>query len=230
MNEHPSYLVFQHLGRFLESRGLVPAEGADLDTSRDRFITELGHIGYYRLDAVSRGAAYKIVIIIVLALRGKYTDHGPQLRGLVSSLNSEDFAREGRLAEVIVVAPEDIMKKKNMTDVIEDFRAAAAAGEPSPGTPDGPTPAADYYNMYPYHVFSLDIPRCQIVPLHEIAQPAEVQAFLARELLALRDLPMVASSNPPVVWIGGRPGQVVRIQCPSETAGEAYKYCVVTGP
>ena len=166
--------------------------------------------------------------ILVLALRGKYTDHGPQLRGLVSSLNSEDFAREGRLAEVIVVAPEEIMKKKNMTDVIKDFRAAAAAGEPSPGTSDGPTPAADFYNMYPYHVFSLDIPRCQIVPLHEIARPAEVQTFLARERLALRDLPMVASSNPPVIWIGGRPGQVVRIRYPSETAGEAYNYCVVS--
>jgi DNA-directed RNA polymerase subunit H (RpoH/RPB5) len=126
------------------------------------------------------------------------------------------------------VAPEEIMKKKNMTDVIKDFRAAAAAREPSPGTPDGPPPAAAYYNMYPYHVFSLDIPQCQIVPRHEIARPAELQAFLARERLALRDLPMVASSNPPVVWIGGRPGQVVRIQHPSETAGEAYIYCVVS--
>jgi DNA-directed RNA polymerase subunit H (RpoH/RPB5) len=224
MNEHPSYLVFQHLGRFLNSRGLTASPGADLDTARDRFITELDHIGYYRLDASDErpGGDRRIVTLLVLALRGKYTEQGPQLRGLVSSLNSEEFAREGRLAEVIVVAPQDIMKKKNMTDVIKDFRAASAAGGSSPGTP-----AADHYNIYPYHVFSLDIPRCQIVPRHEIAPTAEVLAFLARERLALRDLRMVAASNPPVVWIGGRPGQVVRIHRASETAGESYDFCLV---
>ena len=187
----------------------------DLDTPRDRFITGLNHIGYYRLDARdNREDAYKIVTILILALSGKYTDHAPYLRGLVSSLNSEGFVREGRLSEVIVVAPDEIMKKKNMTDVIRDFRAAASA--------------ADYYNLYPYSVFSLNIPQCQIVPLHEIVSLPEQTAFLARERLALRDLPMVASSNTPVVWIGGRPGQVIRIRHPSETAGEAYQYCVVS--
>ncbi|GFR88168.1 DNA-directed RNA polymerase subunit H [Elysia marginata] len=234
MDEHPSFLVFKHLERFLECRSLTPPVGIDFNTPRSRFITELEHIGYYRLDAVTRpgdpaSAAYreKTVTIFVLALRGKYTEHAPHLRGLIASLNSENFSREKRLLEVIVVAPEETMKKKNMTDVVKSFRAAAAAGGPTPGSLDGPTPAAEYYNMYPYHVFSLDIPRAQIVPRHTIVSPEKVQAFLARERLSRHDLPLIASSNPPVVWIGGRPNQVICIEHASETAGKAYVYCVV---
>lgn len=219
MNEHPSFLVYQHLGPFLKSRGLE-VSGGSLDTPRDRFTTELDHIGYFRLDATGggTGTGTGTTVILVLSLRGKYTDHGPQLRGLISSLNSEDFAREGRLAEIIVVAPEEVMKKKNMTDVVADFRAAA-------GKPEA---LAKDYNMYPYHVFSLDIPRAQCVPTHEIADAAEVRAYLARERLSLADLRRVAASNPPVIWIGARPGQVVRIHAPSETAGESYDYCLVS--
>jgi DNA-directed RNA polymerase subunit H (RpoH/RPB5) len=228
MNEHPSYLVYQHLGRFLESRGLVPVSEEALGAPRDRFTTELHQIGYFRLDAFSEaapGGVRRIVTILVVALRGKYTEHGPQLRGLVSSLDSEDFAREGRLAEVIVVVPEAIMRKKNMTDVIRGFRAAPAPAAEEEEEGAGPR---IYYNIYPYHVFSLDIPRAQIVPLHEIAPLAEVEAFLMRERLTVDDLKRIAASNPPVVWIGARPGEVVRIVSPSETAGEALGYCLVS--
>lgn len=215
MNEHPSYLVYLHLGRFLASRGLAPARPEALETPRDRFITELEHVGHFALEARAPGG--EVVVLFVLAPRGKYTDHGPQLRDLVRAQSSSDAARARRLDEVIVVAPEEVLQKKNMTDVVAAFQAAAAAGGPG----------ARHYNLYPYHVFSLDIPRAQIVPPHELATPAEVRALLARERLALRDLPRIAAASPPVVWLGGRPGQVVRIRFPSETAGEAYKYCVV---
>lgn len=234
MNEHPAFLVFQHLGRFLESRGLVPAEGSDLDTPRERFVTALDRIGYYRLDATprpdGRGAAYKIVtVILVLPPGGKYTDHGPHLRGLIASLHSENFAREGRLAEVIVVAPEEIMKKKNMTDVVKGFRDAPEENTQKKKNRKGSfQPPAVGYNMYPYHVFSLDIPQAQCVPRHTIVPAAEAKAFLTRERVSPRDLPQVASSDPPVVWIGARPGQIVRIEYASATAGKAYNYCYVS--
>jgi DNA-directed RNA polymerase subunit H (RpoH/RPB5) len=151
---------------------------------------------------------------------GKYSEQGPWLRKLVVSLNTEAFAREKRFAEVIVFAPEETMHRKNIQDAIADLRAAATA-IPSKGS--GP----DFYNLYAYHVLSLDIPRAQCVPTHELADPAEVQAYLARERRTLADLRRISANDPPVVWIGARPGQVVRIHAPSETAGEAYDYCYV---
>lgn len=211
MNEHPSFLVYQLLGRFFESRGLTPVKADALALDKYKFTSELEHVGYFRVDA--EGDDQKVVAVILLALQGKYTEHGPQLRGLITTLNSEGFAREGRLGEVIVIAPEDIMRKKNMTDVVDTFRAAAAD---------------TLYNMYPYHVFSLDIPRAQIVPKHEVISEAEAKAFLTRERLGLADLKRIPVSNPPVVWIGARPGQVVRITAPSEATRETYDYRVVT--
>jgi DNA-directed RNA polymerase subunit H (RpoH/RPB5) len=229
MNEHPSFLVFQTLPHFFESRGLVLPEGNSFDIRRERFITELELIGYFRVDArSSQNGDYKIVTIIVLALSGKYTDHGPQLRGLIASLNSEDFARAGRLSEVIIIAPEDIMKKKNMTDVISDFSGAVALKKGTPGTLEGPPPAAESYTMYPYPMFSFNVPKAQNVPEHEILTDAQVQSLLTYMRLGIRDLPRIPSSSPPVVWIGGRAGDVVSIKQPSKTAGLAYNYCVVT--
>lgn len=224
MNEHPSFLVYQHLGRFFESRKLELAAGVDLDTGRDRFLAELEHTGYYRADAKS--ADEMVVSVLLLAPSGKYTGSGPELRRLITSLDSEDFAKQKRLDEVIVVAPEDVIAKKNMTDVIDAIRresAARAAGEETQNQA-----LAGHYNMYAYHVLSLDVPRAQCVPEHTIADQEAVATFLEREKIGIADLKRIASSNPPVIWIGARPGQVVRIVAPSETAGEAYDYCLVT--
>lgn len=224
MNEHPSFLVYQHLGRFFESRGLEPVADVDLDTGRDRFLAELEHTGYYRADA--QDTDRQVVSVILVAPDGKYTERGPELRRLITSLDSEAFAKEGRLQEVIVVVPEDVTTKKNMTDVIAGIRAESAARAAGEETQN--LALASHYNMYAYHVLSLDIPRAQCVPEHTIALPADVDAFLAREKISLSDLKRIAASNPPAIWIGARPGQVVRIVAPSETAGEAYDYCLVT--
>lgn len=208
--EHPAYLVYGNLRSFLESRGLTPAAGADLEQTREKFITALEMIGYFRLDAESDTS---FLTVLILAPFGKYTSSGPALGKLVSSLGAEKNARANRPAEVMVVAPPEVAIKKNMVDAIAALRAGPAAN-----------PAGPRYNMRSYSVLSLDLPRCQAVPKHEIAPPSEVEDFLVREHLRLQDLPGITASDPPVVWIGGQPGQVVRVTLPSETAGEACVY------
>lgn len=217
MNEHPTYLVYQHLGRFFESRGLS-ANLDELDISRDRFITEIDQIGYFRIDAKMIKNS-KMVTIMILSLKGKYTNHAPQLRELVYSLNSEDVTRKGLLSEVIVITPEKIKKKKNPTKS-DDKGSKIFDKKPSNLT-------NVKINFYPYHIFSLDVPRAQIVPKHELVTEEEVKTFLSRERLNIMDLPLIPSSNPPIIWIGGESGQVVRIKHPSETAGKAYTYHVI---
>ncbi len=210
MDEHPSYLVYKHLPQFLQSRGLTAVPGAVLNTPRDRFTTELDHIGYFRLDA--EGPDRNVLVILILALQGKFTDHAPHLRTLLGSFNSEEFAREGRLGEVLLIAPEDVCKKKHILEVV--FKMGADTKPP-------------FYNLHPYHVFSLDLPRAQCVYTHEIVDPSEVRDFLARERLTLADLQRISVSDPPIIWLGARPNQVVRIRAPSETAGETYYYKLV---
>ncbi len=220
MNEHASYVVFKNLPSFFKSRGLTLRRASpDFGAPRDQFVTELNHIGYFRADA--EDGEGRTVSVLLLALQGKYTDHGPQLRNLVSSLESEPAAKTGRLAEILVIAPEDVLGKKNMVDIVAEFRARAREARAA-------FAGATTYNMYAYHVFSFDVPAAQIVPPHEIVSPAEAEAFLARERLELGDLKKMSASDPPLVWIGGQPGQVVRTISPSETAGEAHDYWLVT--
>ncbi len=219
MGDHPSYVVYETLPLFFQSRGLaaVPPPPSTarrgLNADRSRFMLELDHFGYFRAEGATPEG--QLVVVLLLAMKGKFSEHGPQLRQLLAGLNAEEAARSGRLAEVLVIAPDEVLAKKNLTDIVAEFRPAPGEG-------------GALHALYAYHVFSLDLPRAQCVPLHEIVPPAEVEALLARERLTERDLKMMPSSDPPVVWIGGRPGQVVRTTSPSETAGESIDYWLLT--
>jgi DNA-directed RNA polymerase subunit H (RpoH/RPB5) len=209
MSEHPSYVVFEHILKLFKSRNLT-SDVVSLPP-RDRFITELNHIGYLRIDATDKND--KVYIFLLLALRSKFTEQGPQLRTLITSLATDSAGRDGRLSEITVIAPEEMMGKKNMTDIVGEMRRAKTAV---------------YYNLFEYHVFSLDIPNVKCVPRHTIVTPSELAAFTSYDRVTLRDLKTMSASSPPVVWIGGRSGQVVRTDYDSETAGMAVDYWLLT--
>ena len=214
--DNPAHRVFRYLGRFLECRGLVAVEkSADGgERSRDRFVAELHSRGYFRLDAVEPKTK-EVTTIILLSPQGQYTSHAPQLRSLVGSLDIEASAKTRKLCEVIVIVPPLLLKKKNMTLVIKEFRERYRR--------EGV--GAKYYNMYGYPIFSFDVPRAQCIPRPEIVPPDEVEEILSRERISKNNIKkMEAAREPPVVWIGGRPGQVVRTVAVSETAGRAYDY------
>jgi DNA-directed RNA polymerase subunit H (RpoH/RPB5) len=193
--EHPGFAVYTHLPRYLEGRGFALPDAAPLP--RDRFVAELNHIGYFQMATADRS-----MVVLLLAAGGKYANHGPQLRNLLMSITA------ARAREVLVVVPPGVMGKKNMTDVVAKYREVSDIR----------------YDMQPYSVFVVDIPRVQCIPRHEIVPPDEVAAFLEGERLAAGDLKTMLATDPPVVWIGGRPGQIVRTTAPSETAGEVIDY------
>ena len=102
-----------------------------------------------------------------------------------------------------------------MTEVIDASRVRGQAHPP-------------FYNMYPYHIFSTVIPEAAAVPHHRIMTASECRAGRQREHMAARDLPLIQASDPPVVWLGARPGDCVEIVRPSETAGKAIVVRLVT--
>lgn len=212
MNENPAFLVYQHIAPFFEGRGLRPASAAALKKTRDDFTAELTERSYFSVFA--KGGAEEEVAFILLAPKGVYSASGPGLKDLVTKV--VDGAPK-KPTEVIVVAPGGVLEKKNMVDVIARLRLGDKDGE------DG----VCHYAMHPYAFFSVDIPKVQCVPSHRKMAPGEVAEVLARERRAVRDLPAMLAASPPVVWAGGRPGDVVRVDAPSETAGRAVRYYVV---
>ena len=74
------------------------------------------------------------------------------------------------------------------------------------------------------HVDDVSLHIRNIMRAHE----AEAAAFFEFEYLRRRNMPAIPPDDPAAVWIGARPGQLVRITRPSETAGIEIEYRVVS--
>jgi len=83
--------------------------------------------------------------------------------------------------------------------------------------------SAAYVRLCTYDAFVTDVPASPLVPVHSFADPAE----FALTGLPKEQLPKILASDPPVVWLGGRRGDVLKIVRPSETAGLAVVYRLV---
>ena len=68
------------------------------------------------------------------------------------------------------------------------------------------------------------MPDHESVPPHRVMSAEEVAALLRDQRKLLRDLATIYANDPPVIWCGGREGQVVEITRMSETAGQAIYY------
>jgi len=204
-----------HRGLTLAPRGLA-REGAARTFTEDEIISDMEQFSYVRLDALRaapRGAR-DWVVVLILSATGKYSHHSPDLRKLLDGIETERAAKEGRLDELIVVAERAFFAKSNLMDIIRDVQQRQPGGADLRGS-------APFCSAIPYYVFSYNLPLSRSVPPHRLLSPAEVEALLRRERRKHHDLPVIFTSDPPVVWNGWREGGVVEIMRPSQTAGRA---------
>ena len=243
-NEYPAYATVRTLWRhFFPYRGFTPSASqpyaskmdtkagasaksalADLtpEPTRDTVVDELSHFGYLRLNATRttpRGKRDRVVVF-VLDGEGEYSRHSSPLRKLVSGVFADKEMKEA-LDAIILVYDADVVKKKFIGAIVDEFNDGAPAGP----DPDGLAPACV---AYPFHLFPPDpVPTADCVGRHRIMSEEEVTALLARERLSLRDLYGIYETDPPAAWLGARAGQVVEITGDSETAGIAITYRLV---
>jgi DNA-directed RNA polymerase subunit H (RpoH/RPB5) len=211
-----SFLTFRSLEPVLrEARtGASDRAAAKLEEpSKDTIVTEMENRGYLRIDARRKQPRGALDHVVILALSGwgKYSHFSPDLRALLGGLDSEPSTR-GRLDEVILVVETEFFRKKNLIEVVRKFQEREAGGADLDG-------AGPVYSVFPYHVFSNVVPTHVSVPRHSIISDDEVKAYLSRERLGPKDVYSIYSNDPPVIWIGGRPGQFVQVERDSETAG-----------
>lgn len=242
MSEYPPYVVFRHLWPFFRGLGFAPSAkvapppgeaagdgpegvggaGGALDAHkkvRDTFITEIEHFGYYRIEAAD--PAGQVIVVFILSPRSVYASRSPKLRSLLAGLDSEPAAKTGRLAEVIVVLEEKGLERKNIVDVVAEFRAR------SPELHRDPPPRNPRYNMYGYEVFALDLPKARCVAPHRVLPAAEAREHLRRERLQPGSLKTLPDTDPPVIWAGARPGQILETKAPCETSGYVYDHWLI---
>ena len=74
---------------------------------------------------------------------------------------------------------------------------------------------------------SFDLFEHELVPTHVIAADDEVQLVLDHYGIEKNQLPRIFRDDPAVKVLGARPGQVIRIERESPTAGKSFYYRLV---
>jgi DNA-directed RNA polymerase subunit H len=74
---------------------------------------------------------------------------------------------------------------------------------------------------------SFDLFEHELVPPHIIASEEEIQLVLEHYGIERNQLPRIFRDDPAVKVLGARPGQIIRIERESHTAGSSYYYRLV---
>ena len=95
------------------------------------------------------------------------------------------------------------------------------------------TPASSKYarssrvELVEGHYASFDLFDHEMVPTHVIAEQSEIQLVLEHYGIDKTHLPRIQSRDPAARVLGARPGQVIRVERSSPTAGLVYYYRLV---
>ena len=155
-----------------------------------------------------KNSAHYLTVFLVLNINGKYS-HSPELRKLLDSISSE---YKTSLYELIIIADELFFTKKSLLDIIKDYQKGKN------------NEFQIIYNAYPYHNFVMNIPLSESIPVHRIMTQKEIEKNIISEHIKISDLHIIYSNDPPIIWLGGKEGQVVEIQRKSVTSGIAINY------
>jgi DNA-directed RNA polymerase subunit H len=129
--------------------------------------------------------------------------------------------KEGKVVGVAIVR--DLVKEMEET---ESQRGMLVGG-------DRFTPASKKYakvskvELVEGNYASFDLFGHELVPPHVIAEVAEIQLVLNHYGIEKTHLPRIKSRDPAARVLGARPGQVIRVERKSPTAGAAYYYRLV---
>ncbi len=74
---------------------------------------------------------------------------------------------------------------------------------------------------------ALDVPPHFLVPPHSKLSEAEKKQLLERYKVEVKDLPKILRSDPALVKISCKPGDIIKIDRSSKTAGTSAYYRVV---
>jgi DNA-directed RNA polymerase subunit H (RpoH/RPB5) len=217
----PAQIIGNIIDKFFNYRGYALMPRGNVGTApvftMDSIIHDMTQFEYVRIDAQNSKPrnSRNWVIILVLKYDGKYSEHAPKLRDLLESIESEKLSKDNLIDEVIIIVDPEFFTKKSLMEEIAKRTTLAT----DPNADNKP-----FFNVFPYRNFVIEIPLHVGVPKHTILTDKEATDLLANEYLNRSDLPVIFHNDPPVVWIGGREGQIVSIRSDSETAGESIRY------
>lgn len=177
--------------------------------TRDNVINKLNHHEYIQITGKRDGdnpRGEAVVYMILITPGSKYSTRLIDFKKLINGI-----PRSQKPMEIIIVSDRDLttyIKKE-----IVSFKI------------NNPNIWIEHHN---YEIFMIEIPKHISVPKHEIADPTEVAKYCHKYCILPVNFQKILQSDPIAVWIGLRPGMVVKIYRVSENTGESivYRYCI----
>lgn len=204
---YPPSLVYENVRKMLTRRGcaLVDPALTEADVIKKMVSPEYIVVRGLRAENDQRGAAE--VNAVIIAPDSAALKKIAQLKRAVAA--AAVTTRQIPL-EILLITPElladRLLKKEELLEKHDNVSV---------------------YN-YVYGIFITDITEHVSAPKHELVPEDEVVAFCKRYYTTREKFSKISSSDPQAVWLGLRPGMVVRIHRVSETAGTApaFRVCV----
>lgn len=199
-------LVYSNVRTMFTRRGAVPS---DVELSEPDLIQNINHREYIMTSAVRpatdpRGEA--VITAVIIDENSRIAKASAQLEKILTIAIKQK--KPNVALEILLITKEPMQDRLMKRDDI---------------APEGVT-----ISNHPYTIFLLDITKHVSAPKHELVLESEVAEFCTRYHTAKEYFSKLPMSDPQAIWLGLRPGMVVRIIRASETAGEApiYRICI----
>ena len=181
-----------------------PKELIEFNDMALNLIKNNGYIQITAENSVPRGSR-NIVYILILS----NDDNGDIKKNKILKKNIDTIDKYDVLDELIIIADEIQFGKKSFIDCII-------------GLKQNESKKTAIYNAYPSKFFRCDIPNIVNIYYHRIISDEEIIKELSSEYISIANIPTIYTYDPIIVWIGGRPGNVVEIIRNSQTIESVY--------
>lgn len=199
--------VYKNLKMFLEHRKVTSVTSADI--AEGEFSNIFNHYGYTKITGRRNDKhGDRSFHILLIAPNSHYASKLPSFKKLLNMVPSEDFTKN---TEIVIIS------ETELTNFIKAHILERRTENPQL-----------YIEHYTYSYFSTVIPRQTLVPKHEIPPSDEVREFCETHRTKKEKLPKIYVSDAPVVWLGVRAGDVVKVERRSYAVGTfpIYKYVI----
>jgi len=171
--------------------------------------------GNLQIDSINtrnpRGERNIVSIIIVSA---EHTDFKKNLKSLIHNIN-----KENKLDECIIIIDKNQFDKKSFIDLILELKNGEIFKDYSGTMP--------IYNAYPIQLFQINLPQSICVSEHTILSKDEIDIEFNLERIRPKNIKPIFLYDPMVVWIGGKPDDVIQIIRHSHSALKSVEFRLV---
>lgn len=208
MDEFTPWEVYSNLLKMFEYRGIEStSEQMDSDTLAQR----LSHYYFVIITGTRPPTSPREhhITVVLLAPNSNLASKSGDFKRLLSKIKIV----ENDTNNIIFVAKPTDNTSGPLTKHIEKKLVTYRAEHPNV-----------YVETRPYSIFVIEVPRHVLVPVHIIPSVEEVDKFCAMYYTSRENFPKISVNDAMAVWIGLRPGDVVKIYRLSETAGQSVVY------